>query len=93
MVINFKTCVFGISLLINVALFAQTDSLERHETNTKSLFHLRELAYKQQTESFDPLKREINYPILGGVALTYGFIIYQIDQYYKNTKTRTSGIE
>lgn len=89
MVINFKASVFGLLFLLNVALFAQIDSLSHHETNTKSLFHLKELQYKQQMENFDPLQKEINYPILAGVGISYAFIIYQINEYYKNTWWRT----
>lgn len=64
-------------------IFAQSDSSTTQKY--KSLSHLRELQYTQQIIDFNPLHKEINYPILGGVSLSYAYIIYEINNYYKNT--------
>ncbi|MCF6271265.1 MAG: YfiM family protein [Melioribacteraceae bacterium] len=65
-------------------IFAQSDSLIS-SPKYKSLNHLRELQYTQQISDFNPLHKEINYSILGGVSLGYAYIIYQINDYYQNT--------
>ncbi len=75
--------IFYLSLLLNNIIYAQSDSL--NENKHKSLSHLRELQYKQQIAMVNPLHKDINYPVLGAVGLSYAYIIYQINNYYKNT--------
>lgn len=70
---------------LNYVVFAQSDSLSNLLKKEKSLYHLRELQYTYQMEKFDPLHKDINYPILTGVGLSYAFIIYEINEYYENT--------
>lgn len=71
--------------LVTCDNFAQSDSLDNHSPKYQSLNHLRELQYTYQMNNFDPLHKEINYPILTGVGLSYAYIIYKINDYYKNT--------
>jgi len=81
--INIIVILFSVVILTNNSL-AQSDSINS-TTKYKSLSHLRELQYTQQLNKFNPLHKEVNYPILTGVGLSYGYIIYEINEYYKNT--------
>jgi len=65
-------------------IHAQSDSLNNFSKH-KSLNHLRELQYTQQLSNINPLHKDINYTILGGVSLSYAYIIYEINNYYQNT--------
>lgn len=76
---------FVLLFILNNLILAQSDSLVNHPQKKQSLYHLRELQYAKQMEDFDPLHKDINYPVLTGVGLSYAFIIYQINEYYKNT--------
>jgi len=71
--------------LIGSNIFAQSDSLFNQLANFQSIKPLSELQYTYQMNNFDPLHKEVNYPILAGVGLSYAFIYYQINEYYKNT--------
>lgn len=64
--------------------YAQSDS-QSITPKYKSLNHLRELKFTQEFTQNNPLDREINYPVLGAVGFSYAFIIYEINDYYKNT--------
>ncbi|MBU0474150.1 MAG: YfiM family protein [Bacteroidetes bacterium] len=74
-----------IVFLFNINLFAQSDTLNHFYPKNKFLTHLGEMQQIYQISKIDPLKKEINYPILSGVGLSYAFLIYEINDYYKNT--------
>lgn len=76
---------FFILIIFNNLVFTQSDSLNNITQKHQSLNHLRELQYTYQMNKFDPLQKDINYPILTGVGLSYALIIYEINDYYKNT--------
>ncbi len=84
-ILNKVLILFAFLILISTNIFAQFDSLDNQQSKPKSLNHLRELQYMQQISSINPLHRDINYPILGGVAASYAYIIYSINDYYRNT--------
>jgi len=75
---------FSIIVILASNIIAQSDSLSS-TPKYKSLSHLRELQYTQQINDFNPLHKEINYPILAGVGISYAYIIYEINKYYKST--------
>ncbi|MEN8191807.1 MAG: DUF2279 domain-containing protein [Bacteroidota bacterium] len=83
--INRVVLLLVVVIIVTTSLVAQPDSIQSNSMNNKSLYNLRELQYTYQMDSFDPFQKDINYPILAGVGLTYGFIIYQINEYYNNT--------
>lgn len=82
---SYNIVLFFIFFFLSNLISAQSDSLSNQTKKGKSLYHLRELQYTYQMEKFDPLHKDVNYPILTGVGLGYGYIIYQINEYYKNT--------
>ena len=82
--INILILIFMLSSISNNT-YAQSDSSHNKPTKYKSLSHLRELQYEQRLNEFNPLYKDINYPVLSGVGLSYAFIIYEINDYYKNT--------
>lgn len=77
--------IFILIILFTNNILAQTDSSNITKQKYKSLSHLRELQYTDQMNKFDPLHKDINYPILAGVGLSYALIIYEINDYYQNT--------
>ena len=83
-ILNKKVILLVLIILIGSNIFAQSDSLNNSK-KYKSLSHLKELQYTKQLSDFNPLHEEINYPILGGVSLGYAYLIYKINDYYKNT--------
>ncbi|MDA3861359.1 MAG: DUF2279 domain-containing protein [Melioribacteraceae bacterium] len=81
--INIIVILFSI-VTLTANMFAQSDS-SKYFSQFKSLSHLRELQYKQEISYVNPLHKDINYPILGTVGISYAFIIYEINNYYQNT--------
>lgn len=71
--------------ILTINIIAQTDSLSRNPLKYKSLSHLRELQYTQQISSVNPFQKDLNYPMLAGVSLSYAYALYEINDYYKNT--------
>jgi len=72
-------------IILNINILAQYDSLRVNSKKIESINYLNQLTSTKQQILFNPLKKEINYPILSGVGLSYGLIIYQINDYYQNT--------
>ncbi len=80
--LNKFSLLFLIVIFTNNVNIAQSSLVSK---NYKSLSHLRELAYTKQISKINPLDKDINYPILSAVGLSYAFIIYEINDYYRNT--------
>ncbi len=80
---------FILLFVFNNLIFAQSGLLINQGNKKQSLYHLRELQYTYQMEKINPLHKDINYPVLTGVGLSYAFIIYEINEYYKNTWWKT----
>lgn len=72
-------------IILNNCVFAQNDSLKFNFSKLNSFNYVNQLQKTEQNICFNPLKKDINYPILSGVGLSYGYIIYQINDYYQNT--------
>jgi len=83
--INKISPLFFLLIIFSSNIFAQFDSLNFQTSNYQSINFIQQLQITKQLNDFDPLKKEINYSILAGVGLSYGFIIYQINDYYQNT--------